>query len=83
MTDHDTVEDMLDAYEEAAGIGARSLLGATLEEIRTEIQEYIEQLEDTIFDQQAELFKYWEKEDNISEARFVKEEDILKELLDD
>ena len=83
MTDHDTVEDMLDAYEEAAGIGARSLLGATLEEIRTEIQEYIEQLEDTIFDQQAELFKYWEKEDNISEARFVKEEDILKELLDE
>ena len=83
MTDHDTVEDMLDAYEEAAGIGARSLLAPTLEEIRTEIQEYIEQLENTIFDQQTELFKYWQKEYNISEVRFVKEEDILKELLDD
>lgn len=83
MSDHDTVEDMLDAYEEAAGIGARSLLAPTLEEIRTEIQEYIEQLENTIFDQQTELFKYWEKEENMSEARFVKEKDILKELLDE
>ena len=83
MSDHETVEDMLDAYEEAAGIGARSLLGPTLKEMRTEVQEYIEQLEDTIFDQQAELFKYWGKEDNMSKARFVKEEDILKELLDE
>lgn len=83
MSDHDTVEDMLDAYEEAAGIGARSLVGPTLEDMRTEVREYIEQLEDTIFDQQAELFKYWEKEENMSKTRFVKEEDILKELLDE
>ena len=83
MSDHETVDEMLDAYEEAVEIGARSLLGPTLEEMRKEVQEYIEQLENTIFDQQTELWEYWDKEENISKARFVKEEDILEELFDE
>jgi hypothetical protein len=84
MSEHETVDEMLDAYEEAAGIGARSRMGPTLEEVRKEVQDYIEQLEDTIFDQQAELWKYWQKDDeDMDEARFVKEDDLLKELLDE
>ena len=81
MSDHETVEEMLNAYEEAANIGERSVVGPTLEEVRKEVQDYIEELENTIFDQQTELWKYWD--DDTSHARFVKEEDLLKELLDE
>lgn len=84
MSDHETVDEMLDAYEEAAGIGARSLLGPTVEEMRKEVQEYIEQLENTIFDQQTELWEYWQSDGNdVGKTRFVKEEDLLEELFDE